>query len=223
MKNFAPLKILLIILSELSKLTLVMIMTFFVFLLVNTILHVQIHVCPWHLSGFNRNDIVPVTYGYATDESFEKSKQGKVVLGGCVTGPVAGVCPFCHWPAAITRNMPDEVTLDDKTLAGLSTSGRDNLNHFMVSVLKQARGDEMVTAVCITSNDVWIGTVNSGLQRMDRRTGMGESYRDGTIGDCIFKIKSDQDRIFVEHIHSGLGRMWVRDASADRGKSWERL
>jgi hypothetical protein len=75
---------------------------FVVFVPLNVLLHVYLHVCPLHLARFERRAIVPVVYGRPMGgEPFARAARGKVVLGGCVVGPVSGVCPYCHWPTAV--------------------------------------------------------------------------------------------------------------------------
>ena len=32
-------------------------------------------------------DIVPISYGYPTDETMDKADRGEVVIGGCCIGP----------------------------------------------------------------------------------------------------------------------------------------
>jgi hypothetical protein len=67
----------------------------------NVVAHTYLHVCPLHLAHFERRAIVRVVYGRPLGgELFEKAARGKIVLGGCVKGPVTGVCPYCRWPAS---------------------------------------------------------------------------------------------------------------------------
>lgn len=76
-----------------------------VLIVLNVLAHTWLHVCPLHLARFERSAIVPVVYGLPIGgEPFERAARGEIVLGGCVVGPVAGVCPYCHWPAAFTHN-----------------------------------------------------------------------------------------------------------------------
>jgi hypothetical protein len=73
----------------------------------NVLVHTYLHVCPLHFAHFETRAIVPVVYGLPIGgEMFEKAARGDIVLGGCVLGPVAGVCPYCRWPAAF-RNDSD--------------------------------------------------------------------------------------------------------------------
>jgi len=70
-----------------------------VFIIDNTVLHVWLHVCPWHFAHFKPTALVPVVYGYPSSEMLQRAQRGQVVLGGCLVGPVTGVCPHCHWPS----------------------------------------------------------------------------------------------------------------------------
>jgi hypothetical protein len=73
----------------------------------NVLLHTYLHVCPLHMAHFERRAIVPVVYGLPIGgEMFAKAARGEIVLGGCVVGPLAGVCPYCRWPAAFTHESP---------------------------------------------------------------------------------------------------------------------
>lgn len=194
------------------------------FLLVNTFLHMKLHVCVLHLSHFERKELTPVMYGYPMDEAFEAAKRGEVVLGGCVRGPFAAVCPHCHWPAELVRDVPERIAWDDKALAGLSPSERQAADRFATLLLDQAKGqEEWWTAVCITSTDVWIGTFNSGLGRMDRKSGSGVVYRGKNIGECIYEIRSEGARVIVTHEFGATSRLCEQDATADRGQTWQRL
>jgi hypothetical protein len=75
-----------------------------VFGVLNVLVHTYLHVCPLHVARFERRAIVPVVYGLPLGgEMFERAARGEIVLGGCVAGPLAGVCPYCHWPAAFRR------------------------------------------------------------------------------------------------------------------------
>ena len=66
----------------------------------NVLAHTHLHVCPLHIARFERRAIVPIVYGRPMGgEAFEKAARGEIVLGGCIVGPTAGVCPYCHWPA----------------------------------------------------------------------------------------------------------------------------
>lgn len=71
----------------------------------NTLAHIYLHTCPLHFARFDGRAIVRVVYGLPLGgELFERAARGEIVLGGCVVGPVTGVCPYCHWPAAIVDN-----------------------------------------------------------------------------------------------------------------------
>jgi len=187
----------------------------------NVLVHTYLHVCPLHVAHFAQAALVPVVYGLPVGgETFEKAARGEIVLGGCVVGPVAGVCPYCRWPAAFTHGSPSEVTLDDQALAGLLTSERGAVREFIGAIYQKARGDEWVTAVCVTAEDVWVGTVNSGLHRLDRKTGATAAFRGGDIGDCIHRIRRDGNRVVVEHEGGGANKLTKETVTADRGRTW---
>lgn len=194
-----------------------------VFLLANTLLHMKGHVCVLHAAHFARKDMIPIRYGYILGDGSEQTGGAPVVYGGCIRGPFAAVCPHCRWPSEFVRDAPEQLALDEKALADLSPAERQRLDRFEFMVLKQARGDEWVTSVCITSNDVWIGTFNSGLSRMDRQTGSGESFRGGLIGDCVHTIRADGPRLLVEHEFGTTSPLCETDTTIDRGQTWQRL
>lgn len=191
--------------------------------------HNYLRFCPIKFRSFTSAQLIPILYGHVWDfygnvreDLAERARCGEIVIAGsCTPLGYSHVCPYCRWPAVFLKGSPPEVVLNDKTLAGLSPSEREDVDRFMKRVYAQARGDEWVTAVCIASNDVWIGTVNSGLHRMDRKTGDGPSFRDGTIGDCIRSICDKGEHILVEHSASSLS-LCSKDFSADRGETWHR-
>jgi hypothetical protein len=78
---------------------------FLVLLFACTVLHVGFHWCPLHFARYGDNQVVPVKYGlFLFDDALEKQvREGKVILGGCVAGPIGGVCPYCHWPVQLRR------------------------------------------------------------------------------------------------------------------------
>ena len=191
--------------------------------LANTALHMKAHVCVLHAARFARTDMLPIQYGYFPGGMPEQTGAVPVVYGGCVRGPFAAVCPHCRWPSEFVRNVPAELALDDISLAPLPPAERQRLERVAAMLLKQARGDEWITSVCITPDDVWLGTFNSGLGRMDRRTGNAESFRGGIIGDCILAIRRDGEGVRVEHEFGPTSRLCETDRTADRGRTWRRL
>ena len=73
----------------------------------NVLVHTYLHVCPLHFARFEHSAIVRVVYGLPLGgELFEKAARGEIVLGGCVRGELAGVCPYCHWPAKFRGDSP---------------------------------------------------------------------------------------------------------------------
>ena len=59
---------------------------------------------------------VRIVYGYPTDKTFERARQGKVVLGGCVRGAPEPkwACSKCHEPVwtALTSDLEFEIVDD---------------------------------------------------------------------------------------------------------------
>jgi hypothetical protein len=43
-----------------------------------------------------------MVYGLPMPETWERAERGEIVLGGCLVGPIGGVCPHCHWPCQWT-------------------------------------------------------------------------------------------------------------------------
>jgi len=75
----------------------------------NVLVHTYLHMCPLHLARFDERAIVPVVYGLPMGgELFERAARGEIVLGGCVRGELAGVCPYCHGPAAFRGDSPED-------------------------------------------------------------------------------------------------------------------
>lgn len=93
-----------------SPLRLLLITTMGVIVLpaLNVLVHTHLHVCPLNVARFDRNAIVPVVYGRPMGDALYKAARGEIVLGGCLVGPTAGVCPHCHWPAAFRNNSDVE-------------------------------------------------------------------------------------------------------------------
>jgi len=69
-----------------------------VFLISNTLLHTRVGFCIVHLEHFDPLTAVPVVHGLPDHALLERAHRHRVVLGGCVVGPIAAVCPHCHWP-----------------------------------------------------------------------------------------------------------------------------
>jgi len=66
--------------------------------LICTALHGYLHTCPFFFKRFSDAEVVQMVYGLPMTEAFERAERGEIVLGGCMVGPVGGVCPHCHWP-----------------------------------------------------------------------------------------------------------------------------
>jgi hypothetical protein len=211
------------------KIVAVCLILFLVVLLGVPAVHNYLHFCPIKFRSFTSSQLIPIMYGHVWDfhgdvreDLAERARRGEIVIAkSCTPLGYSHICPYCRWPALFLKGTPAEVVLDDETLAGLSPSEREAVDRFMKRVYAQARGDEWVTAVCITSNDIWIGTFNSGLHRMDRKSGDGLSFRDGVIGDCIRSISDEGASILVEHSASTLS-LCYKDSPADRGRTWHR-
>lgn len=70
-----------------------------------TALRVGFRWCPLHFASFKARQIVPVRYClFPVDDSLEKElREGKVLLGGRMAGPIGGFCPYRHWPVLRRR------------------------------------------------------------------------------------------------------------------------
>jgi hypothetical protein len=77
-------------------------------------LHWGLNVCPFHLAVFESSEVIPVVYGYPSPEGLLKALNGKIILGGCKTHSISGVCPYCYWPARFRLFHSDEVDLDEE-------------------------------------------------------------------------------------------------------------
>ena len=71
------------------------------FPLVLTALHMGLHACPFHFAHFEESEAIPVVYGLPTFDGYLKASSGKIILGGCIRGPVRAVCPYCKWPTRL--------------------------------------------------------------------------------------------------------------------------
>lgn len=114
------------------------------------------------------------------------------------------------------------MALDDKSLEGLSPPEQWEVRTYAAKIVGQTRADmgEGCTAVLVTRTDVWLGTLYSGLHRMDRRTVAWKSYERRIIGGCINRIWSEGDRVFVEHDPIGNHTFFREIYSDDRGQAW---
>jgi len=187
--------------------------------LADVVLHVQFRFCLRHFSAFRHERIVPAVHGSPLALMMARAERGEVVLAPAGS-PVAGVCPYCRWPAAMARSGPEELVLDDRVLESLPEGERTRVREACRRMIHQnAQGDEWATAVAVTPNEVWLGTVNSGLHAFDRRTGEVRSFRGGAIGDCVYTIRVDGPRVAIEH---GLtcGGLWRETLTSDHGRSW---
>lgn len=70
--------------------------------LICTALHGYLHACPCFFKRFSDAEVIQVVYGLPMTEAFERAERGEIVLGGCLVGPVGGVCPYCKWPCQWT-------------------------------------------------------------------------------------------------------------------------
>ena len=168
---------------------------------------------------FNRSSLFRILVQAKGRDSIERAKKGEIVLGGCVVGPIAAVCPYCRWPARFcnpTRGLP-AVDLTEAALEGLSPIERQEVKRYVQSVLGRAQFDmeEHVTAIHITQTDVWVGTVHHGLHRLDRIGLAWQSYDRRTIGGCVRRIWQHKGRICVAHDTIGNHTFFYTNFSAD--------
>lgn len=70
-------------------------------LVVNTILHRGFGICVVHGRRFDPAFSTRVVYGLPTLETVELARKHRIMLGGCVRGPVDAVCPYCDWPVRL--------------------------------------------------------------------------------------------------------------------------
>jgi hypothetical protein len=192
------------------------------FIVLSMVLHRVFYVCPFQLSYFGKSGCVPVVYGLLFLEGFESVRRGEIAWGGCVPSTAGAVCPYCGWTVRLTASEPQAVALDDKSLEGLSPPERWEVRTYAAKVVRQARAGkgEKCTAVLVTPTDVWLGTLYSGLHRLDRQTVVWKFYERDTIGRCINRIWSEGDRVFVEHDPFGDHTFFREIYSDDRGESW---
>jgi hypothetical protein len=167
-----------------------------------------------------------VLYGLPSEETFDRATRGEVVLGGCMPGSIAAVCPYCIWPARFCYwEDPAALPLNETTLKGLSAEERREVERYAKHIVAQAQADmgECVTAVLVTSTDVWLGLLWSGLHRFDREAKAWHSYDEkGGINGCVRRLWQDGTRICVEH--AGAPRtLDVESFTDDRGKKWNCL
>jgi hypothetical protein len=208
---------------KICKLVLILCLGFLLFMVAVTVLHVNLQVCPFHFAHFERSQIREVLYGLPSEETFERAARGEVVLGGCMPGSIAAVCPYCIWPARFCYwEDPAAVPLNETTLKELSAEERREAQRYAKHIAAQTQTDmdECVTAVLVTPTDVWLGSLWSGLHRFERKTKVWHSYDEkGAINGCVRRIWRDGSRIFVEHA-SAMRTLYVESFTDDRGKTW---
>jgi ADP-ribosylglycohydrolase len=54
----------------------------------------------------SRLRLLPVVYGYPTEEAFEAARRGELILGGCIPGEPSWVCSVCEEPVKEPRLPP---------------------------------------------------------------------------------------------------------------------
>ena len=214
------------IVLKICKLVLILCLGSLLFMVAVTILHVNLRVCPFHLARFERSQIRKVVYGFPLPETFERAAKGEVVLGGCMPGSVAAVCPYCIWPARFCYwEDPGAVPLNETTLIELSAEEWREVERYGKHIVAQTQADmdERVTAVLVTPTDVWLGLLWSGLHRFDRGAKAWHSYDEkDAINGCVRRLWRDRSRICVEHA-SAPRTLYVESFTDDRGKRWHRL
>jgi len=80
------------------KASLILCLAVFLFSFLAVALHWGLNFCPFHFAKFQKSKAIPVVYGYPTPEGFIKALTGEIILGGCRTGCIGAVCPYCKWP-----------------------------------------------------------------------------------------------------------------------------
>lgn len=70
-------------------------------------LHLGASLCPMAGQRVAVDRWLPVVYGMPSGEGWEAARDGRIVLGGCVSGPVRYLCPHCRWPIAFRE--PDRL------------------------------------------------------------------------------------------------------------------
>lgn len=186
--------------------------------------HLRFGLCPMHFARFNQAQFIPVIYGLPTGETWGKALRGEVALGGCIPRRVAALCPYCRCPARYRpTNDPPAIILDHITLQGLSAADSNAIKRYAYGIVRRVPcdGEEWVTAILTTPDDVWLGTFESGLHRFDRKTAKWTSFEGTTIGYCIRSIRQKNSGICVEHDVTGSG-LFVEDYTEDHGKTWTR-
>jgi len=204
------------------KMTVRVLLLGLLFVVLVTVLHAALYVCPFRFVHFGKSGGVPVVYGLPSPEGFEEAKAGRIVLGGCVIRPVGAVCPCCHWPVRLVESEPEAMALDDQALESLSPDERTAIRSYVAAIPAQSSPDaeEWCTAVLVTPTDVWLGTLESGLQRFRRGIGIWKSYENGPLGRCIKSIRQSGSKIVVEHDPIG-GHTFFREVySEDNGETW---
>lgn len=186
--------------------------------------HVRWGLCPLHFARFTPSQVIPVIYGEPTGETFERARRGEVTLGGCVMGPVAAFCPYCSYPARFRPQTPPALILDRVTLKGLSAEESRAIRRYVADIVGRTSCDseEWVTAILTTPDDVWLGTLESGLHRFDRKAAQWQSYEGTNTGWRISRIRQINHGIGVESDVTGFG-LFYENYTEDRGKTWKRL
>ncbi|MEI7902245.1 MAG: hypothetical protein WCK89_18490 [bacterium] len=191
--------------------------------------HVSLNWCPLKLKRFTQDQMVPVVYGYPSSEMLQDAQSGKITLGGCCPKSWAAMCPFCKGTARFASLIDYPVVPLDDSLKTLSPSERGDVCNYVSNLIRRASAGNMysewLTAVTVSSTDIWLGTNGSGLHRFNRENGGWSTVwsndnpsREGTIRSVRLKGK----RVIVEHGTSSGAPFLYRDYTDDRGKTWHR-
>lgn len=135
--------------------------------------------------------------------------------------------PYCHisennfkaLKPDVNQIFPFEIQLDNSLDVVLSSFERAALKRCIDKLITEPKTDNHVTSICITNCDIWVGSSNSGLSRIDRQSGHVTTFLDGTIGSFVMAIYMDGSKVVVDHKGASLGE--GQHVTSDRGATWQ--
>jgi len=209
------------------------VIAFFAFV---TFSHMALSACPFRMARVPRAKLVPILYGLILwerlDEIRAAVKKGEFVLGGCVVGPFGAQCPHCHWPCRMIEEV-EAVQVVPERYPGLTRHERKELGRVASIHAPSECVIRGVTAVLVTRDDIWLGTLEDGLHRYDRGTKRWSVMYRATgkekrfiVGHRIKSIRAEGRRIVVESdkkLDSDFNYTWVffEAYTEDRGRTWQ--